>query len=118
MYYGRYLNFLEAARGAFFVEAGTSFASWQEAGFTFPVIECRLRYKTPARYDETLEVAVTPTQLEGIRLNFGYRIRNPAGKTVVEAETQHICASLNEKPRRLPPELITRLTPFLQTAAT
>jgi len=117
VYYARYLNLLEAARGAFFRELGTNFIMLQEQGVIFPVIECRLSYKSPARYDDVLSIAIWPSALERVRLNFAYRITNAAGKPVLEAETFHVCAGLNEKPKRIPADLAARLSPFLPSAA-
>src|SRR5258706_12332300 len=73
IYYARYLDLLEAAPGEFFRHLGTTFLQWQEKDTLFPGAECRLRYKSPARYDDvpTIEVWVTPP--EKARLNFGYR---------------------------------------------
>jgi acyl-CoA thioester hydrolase len=105
IYYARYLHLLEAARGEYFRSLGKTFAAWQEDGFIFPVIEVQLRYKSPARYDELLQIEVTPIRAEGIRLTFGYRVLGQDGTLKVEGETQHVCASLHEKPRRLPQEL-------------
>ncbi len=105
IYYGHYLRLLEEARGEYFRSLGRTFADWQEAGFIFPVIEVQLRYKSPARYDELLQVEVFPIRADGIRLTFGYRVLGPDGTLKVEGETYHVCTSLHEKPRRLPPEL-------------
>jgi acyl-CoA thioesterase FadM len=51
--------------------------------------------------------------LDGVRLAFGYRITNQTAKRILEAETVHVCASVDGKPRRLPPELKDSLAPFL-----
>ncbi len=114
VYYARYLELLEAARGAFFHELGAPFLHWQERGLMFPVVECRLRYKTPARYDDVLAIEVWPTAIKGVRLNFAYRISNQAHALILEGETFHACAGLDEKPKRLPPELLERLQPYLR----
>lgn len=113
IYYARYLDLLEAARGAFFRELGASFLQWQERDMIFPVVECRLRYKSPARYDDVLTVGMWPAAVERVRLNFSYRIANQANAVILEAETFHVCAGLNEKPKRLPEELADRLRPYL-----
>ncbi len=105
IYYARYLHLLEAARGEYFRSLGKTFAAWQEDGFIFPVIEVQLRYKSPARYDELLQIEVIPIRADGIRLTFGYRILGPDGVLKVEGETHHVCTSLHEKPRRLPADL-------------
>lgn len=111
IYYARYLDLLEAARGAFFRELGTSFVALQEQDIIFPVVECQLRYKAPARYDEVLAIEVWPSTVERVRLNFSYRITNAVGKLILEAETLHVCTGLNERPKRLPEELVARLQP-------
>ncbi len=105
IYYSRYLDLLEAARGEFFRSLGVSFAEWQARGTIFPVLECRMRYRQPARYDELLRVQVWIALARGARLNFGYRILTQAGALVLEGETWHACAGLDERPKRLPREL-------------
>src|SRR5215207_7981089 len=99
VYYARYLQFLEAARGDFFGQLGTSFLQWQEQDTIFPVIECRLRYKAQARYDDVLAISTAITLGEKIRLNFAYRIVSQTKILVLEAETFHICTSIANKPK-------------------
>jgi acyl-CoA thioester hydrolase len=113
IYHARYLDLLEAARGEFLRALGTTVLSLQDADFIFPVIEARLRYKFPARYDDLLAIEVRPTLVERVRLNFGHRILNQDGKLILEAETFHCCTSRDDKPKRLPEELVERLKPFL-----
>ena len=116
LYYARYLDLLEAARGALFREMGASCLDWQERGTIFPVIECHLRYRTPARYDDVLTIEVWPTTVGRVRLNFAYRVTNQVNALILEGTTFHACAGLNERPKCLPPELADRLRPYLRTA--
>ena len=113
IYHARYLDLLEAARGEFLRALGAPVLGLQDADYIFPVIEARLRYKAPARYDDLLTIEVWLTLVERVRLNFGHRIVNQAGKLLLEAETFHCCTSRDEKPRRLPPELVEKLRPYL-----
>lgn len=117
IYYARYLNLLEVARGEFFRHLGIPLLHWQERDTIFPVLECHLRYKAPARYDDVLSIEVWPATAERVRLNFAHRITNAAGKLLLEAETHHVCTSLGDKPKRLPEELVAALRPFLRPAA-
>jgi acyl-CoA thioester hydrolase len=114
IYYGRYLDLLEAARGEFFRHLGTPLLQWQERDVIFPVLECHLRYRAMARYDDVLSVEVWPIRAERVRLNFAHRILNQAGTLILEAETHHLCASLAERPKRLPEDLLTALQPHLR----
>jgi acyl-CoA thioester hydrolase len=116
IYHSRYLDLLEAARGEFMRSLGESVQTLQAAGYIFPVIEARLSYKYPARYDDLLTVEVWMTRVERVRLNFGHRILNAEGKLLLEAETFHCCTGRDEKPRRLPEALRVRLDPFLAVA--
>ena len=116
IYYARYLDLLEAARGDFFRALGTTFSQWQAEDFIFPVIECHLRYKFPARYDDMLAIETWITAAKGVRLNFGYRILNAENQLVLEAETLHACSGLNEKPKRLPEKLASTLEPYIQVS--
>ena len=116
IYYARYLNLLEAARGEFSRSLGTTLAQWQERDVIFPVIECRLRYKAPARYDDVLTIEIWLTAMEKVRLTFGHRIVNQNGTVILEAETLHVCTSLAERPKRLPEELVAQLAPYVTAA--
>ncbi len=116
VYYSRYLDWLEAARGEFIRSLGLTVLQWQERDVIFPVIEARLRYQSPARYDDLLTIEVWPTAVERVRLNFAHRIVNQDGKPVLEAETFHACAGVNGKPKRLPEELVEKLKPYLSGA--
>lgn len=116
VYYARYLNLLEAARNEFLRSVGQPFLDWQNRDTLFPVVECHIRYKAPAHYDDLLTIEVWPSLAERVRLNFAYRISNPTGALLLEAETCHVCATVRERPRRLPEELRARLLPFRREA--
>src|SRR5580692_4252109 len=113
IYHSRYLDLLEAARGEFMRSSGTTVLEWQEKDYIFPVIEARLRYRYPARYDDLLTIEVWITLMERVRLNFGHRILNQDGKLVLEAETFHACTSREEKPKRIPAELAEKFKLYL-----
>jgi acyl-CoA thioester hydrolase len=117
VYHSRYLDLLEAARGEFIRSLGPTVLHWQEQDVIFPIIEARLRYKSPARYDDLLAIEVWPTLVERVRLNFGHRILNQNGKLILEAETFHACTGIDEKPKRMPEELGAKLKPLLKANA-
>ena len=118
VYYGRFLDLLEEARGEFFRSLGVPFLHWQHDNTIFPVVECHLRYKAPARYDDLLTVELWLSALEKVRLQFACRILNQAQTEILQASTLHVCTGLDEKPKRLPADLVGILEPYLtvQTA--
>ena len=115
IYHSRYLDLLEAARGEFMRSLGSPVLELQNADCIFPVIEARLCYKFPARYDDLLTIEVWVTAIEKVRLNFGHRVLNQGGKLILEAETFHVCTSREEKPKRLPEEVAEKLKPYLRS---
>ena len=116
VYHSRYLDLLEAARGEFIRSLGLTVLHWQEKDVIFPVIEARLSFKSPARYDDLLAIEVWPTLIERVRLNFGHRVMNQHGKLVLEAETFHACTGMDEKLKRMPVELVEKLKPHLPSS--
>jgi len=110
VYHARYLDFLEAARGEFLRALGAPVQFWQEQDTIFPVIEARLRYQYPARYDDLLAIEVWPALVQGVRVNFSHRIVNQDNKVILLAETFHACTGTGEKPKRIPAELAALLT--------
>jgi acyl-CoA thioester hydrolase len=118
IYYANYLAILEMARGEFFRSLGEAFTfrALSEEGVLFPVIECALRYKAPARYDDVLKIETTVSEARGVRIHFAYRITNQDGEMVLEATTFHACANRQDKPQRLPAALLERLQPSPTTS--
>jgi len=110
VYHSHYLDMLEAARGEFIRSLGSTVRELQERDVIFPIVEARLNFKSPARYDDLLAIEVRPTLVSHVRVNFGHRVVNQTGKLILEAETFHVCTGMNEKPKRLPSELAAQLT--------
>jgi acyl-CoA thioester hydrolase len=115
VYYARYLDILELARGEFFRDLDEPFLKWQHADTLFPVIECRLRYKSAARYDDLLTVEIGIAELERVRLSFAYRITKEGDTDVVLGSSIHACTSVNEKLKRIPDVLAAKLAPYVQS---
>jgi len=114
VYYARYLDMLEAARGEFFRFIGQPLLVWQERDTIFPVIECQFRYKAPARYDDVLTIEVKVSSLDRVRVSFAYGVRDrESSRELVRATTSHVCTSTQEKPKRIPDDLAASLRPFL-----
>jgi acyl-CoA thioester hydrolase len=115
VYYARYLDMLEEARGELFRRSGWPLLALQKGGTAFPVIGVEIAYQGPARYDDLLTIELWISEMRGVRLNFGFRILHPDGSKLAEGQTRHVCASLDEKPKRLPGGLTDALAPFLRS---
>lgn len=111
IYYARYLDILEAARGEFFRELGIPLGTLQEQDTIFPVIGVEIIYKTAARYDDILTTEIWVTECAGVRVSFGSRILKADGTVIIEGVTKHVCTTRDDKPKRLPKEIAEKLAP-------
>jgi acyl-CoA thioesterase FadM len=50
-----------------------------------------------------------------LRLTVVHKIVGPTGQTFVEGETDHVCTSIHEKPKRMPSELLIACERYLAT---
>jgi acyl-CoA thioester hydrolase len=116
VYHSRYLDILEAARGEFMRALGWPLLRLQEENLIFPVIEARIKYKAPARYDDELIIELWIKTATRIRLTVAARIISPSGKVYIEAETDHVSTSTDEKPKRMPQELLDACERYLNAA--
>jgi acyl-CoA thioester hydrolase len=116
VYHSRYLDILEAARGEFMRALGYPLQRLQDEDFIFPVISLRMKFIAPARYDDELEIRLTLKDVSRLRLTVRHEITGPNGQKLLEAETDHVCTSIHEKPKRMPQELLTACEKYLAAA--
>lgn len=106
-YYGRYMEWFEAARGEFCRVKGIDYTTLEESGLFLPVAEAYCRYKSPARYDDLLEITAAVKDCTRRILRMVYEVRR--GDTVLaEGETTQILADENGRPRTIPQEIRDR----------
>ena len=122
VYYANYLKFFERARTEWLrhLEVSQS-ALAAETGLLFVVAEASLRYRSPARLDDTLDLQLRLTQLGSASITVQQQAWRPAaGETaaqlLVEGEVRVGCVRANAdgimQPGRLPAPLRQRLTPW------
>lgn len=114
VYYSRYLEWLEFARTEAFRELGCTFHELQtEKKLMFPVLECLLKYNKAARYDDVIEIRSWFEEAGKVRFFWVYEIAR--GKDIlVDARTMHVCTSLDEKPQRMPADLLAKMKPHIR----
>ena len=108
VYYARYLDMLETARGEFFRAIGFPCLALQERDTVFQVTECSLKYLKPARYDDELEIRIQVSDLRKVRFRFVSEILRGSDR-LVESATVMVSVSTHEKPKRIPEELLPLL---------
>lgn len=114
VYYVNYLKFMERARTEFMRSLGYGKNYIFNADLMFVVRDLAVSYKLPARLDDELEATATLAQLRGAGLVFHQRVRRGA-ELLAQAEVTIACVDrAGIKPRRLPPEMATRLRALAQ----
>lgn len=106
VHHANYLCYFEAGRVDWLHKRGISYESWVKRGIHLPVVEARLRYRKAARFDETLEVTTTCTELSRVTVKFGYVLNRVAdGVRICEGETLLACVGAELTPKRFPEDI-------------
>jgi len=106
VHHANYLCYFEAGRVDWLHKRGVSYDYWVKRGIHLPVVEARLRYRKAARFDETLEVTTTCTELSRVTVKFGYVLHRVAdGVRLCEGETLLACVGPELTPKRFPEDI-------------
>ena len=110
VYYANYLRYFEAGRNEYIRAKGLRYRDFEERfGLRLPVAEAGVSYKQPARYDDLVDVEITIGEVRRASARFEYRLLRE-GTLLATGHTVHACVDLEGKLRRLPEELVSRLT--------
>ena len=109
VYYVNYLKFMERARTEFMRSLGYGKNTIFNSDLMFVVRDLAVSYKLPARLDDELEATATLVRLRGAGMVFHQSVRRGAD-LLAQAEVTLACVDrAGVRPRRLPPEMVTRL---------
>ena len=78
---------------------------WELRGVRLVVNEIQVKFRSPAHYDELVQVRTSLREAGRRRLIFAYRIER-AGVLLAEAESTHLVASSDNRARVLPDDLL------------
>jgi len=102
VYYANYFVWFEVGRCELLRSTGSSYRDLESAGFMLPVIEAHCEYRSPARYDDELQVKVWGKLLSPARVEFSYEVSRPSDSTI-NATGRTVHAAIRDgKPCRLP----------------
>ena len=93
VWHGHYALYLEHAREALTSRFGFTAARALEMGYRVPVTRMELRYRAPARPDQTIRVTARLRTPSVARLVMDYEIRSEAGDLLASAETEQVVVS-------------------------
>ena len=105
VYYGNYLTLFERARNELMRACGYTYRECEAEGWMLPVIHAELDYKSPARYDDLLEVTAYVQEAKGVRLEIACEVRRKGEEQIlVKGFTRHCFVSTETFRPIAPPE--------------
>ena len=102
VYHGSYVPMLEAARVDTLREIGWVYSEMETKGILLPVIDLRVQYKMPARYDQILRIETHVVRSPTAKLEFRFHVYHEQNLLVV---ANVVLAFVNAKsglPQRAP----------------
>jgi len=106
-----YFVWFELGRTELMRQAGCAYGVLEDDdGVFFPVIEAGAEYRSPARYDEVVEIETRLTEAGGVRVRFDYVLRSASdGRVLANGFTVHASCGRDGRPARLPESVRARL---------
>ena len=105
VYYGNYLTLFERARNELMRACGYTYRECEAEGWMLPVIHAELDYKSPAKYDDLLEVTAYVQEAKGVRLEIACEVRRKGeAQILVKGFTRHCFVSTGTFRPIAPPE--------------
>ncbi|HIG65415.1 MAG TPA: acyl-CoA thioesterase [Methyloprofundus sp.] len=100
VWHGHYVKYFEIARCALLDKIDYNYMQMRESGYTWPVIDIRLRYAKPARFEQRIIVHAEISEWEN-RLKINYKIvdkltgvrltRGHSCQVAVDIKTEEMC---------------------------
>jgi acyl-CoA thioester hydrolase len=90
VWHGHYALYLEQVREALTARHGFTAARALGMGYKVPVTRMELRYRAPARADQTVRVTARLRPPLVARFVMDYEVRSQAGELLVSAETEQV----------------------------
>lgn len=103
VYYANYLRYMERARTEFLAQRGIDVAEYHGKGVLFVVARVGIRYRSPARLGDRIEVTTEVTGMKAASITLRHRVLKEDA-LLAEAEVVLACTDRDGKPRRLPEE--------------
>jgi len=106
VYHANYLVWFEVGRVELLRQLGFDYRRMEiEQDVAVVVVEARVRFKAPARYDDVLTIRTRVTHLRRFVLHFGYEVvRATDGALLATGETIHVITNSKMEKRTLPPD--------------
>ncbi len=120
VYNGKYLEYFEVGRTELLRSFGLAYSKVESEGFQLPLIEAGVKYISPARYDDELEVEAVVSELYTPRVRIQYKIKRISDQELIaEGFTNHVFINADTKKAVRPPAVYVKtLAPYFKREGT
>ena len=102
VHHANYLHWFEEARTFALAEMGLEYKNLEDIGIMMPVLSVDCKYKTGAKYGDTVLVDVNIEKFNGVKMNFSYQITDSkTGILRVFGSSEHCFVGNDFKPLNL-----------------
>ena len=97
VYYGNYMPLFERARNELMRACGYTYKECEAEGFMLPVVHAEADYKSPAKYDDLLEISAWVQLQKGVRIEIACEVRRKGEEAVLaKGYTRHVFVSTED----------------------
>ena len=97
VYYGNYLALFERARNELMRACGYTYKECEQEGVMLPVVHAEADYRSPAKYDDLLEISAWVQLQKGVRIEIACEVRRKGeDKVLVSGYTRHVFVSTKD----------------------
>lgn len=104
VYYSNYLVWFEIARTEYFRALGLVYRELEKKGFYLMVASVSCQYKSPAKYDDMVNIKACVPELKNSSLRFEYSL-TVGDRLIAKGESVHVFTNENGRPVRIPEEV-------------
>ena len=113
VYYANFLRYFEKGRTEYMRDLVLTYREIEDHGLVLPVIECYVRYKAPASYDDQLTIETSLAELKTLSCRFNYRIyRDDSSNSrtlLAKGHTLHASVNRDGRLTKLPAHILEKL---------
>jgi acyl-CoA thioester hydrolase len=117
VYNGKYLEYFEVGRTELLRNIGLPYSELEKEGYQLPLIEAGIKFKSPAFYDDLLEIHSTVNEIYTAKVHIRYQVfRQETDDIIAEGFTTHMFIKADtKKPTRPPKRYIEKLEPYFKS---
>lgn len=110
VYYGNYAQYFEVGRVEWLRSLGVSYKSLEESGIMLPVIELKVNYMKPAKYDDLLTITTILQKKPLVKIEFDFEVHNENGDLITTGFTSLVFMDMKKnKPIKAPQYLLDQI---------